>query len=269
MKPQWIFTGAVTALLFLCSSTKQLPAAAKAVKKITQHHTRKLVWSDEFNAPGKPDTTKWGYNIGTGENGWGNHEAEYYTSRKKNAVIKNGVLKITAIKEHYKGSSFTAARLLTQNKFAITYGRIEARIKLPAGAGTWPAFWMLGNNVDSAGWPNCGEIDIMEHRGKELNTIFGTLHYPEHFGDHANGKTTMINTATTAFHVYAVEWTEKTIDFFIDDQLYFTVPNTADMPFHHSFFIILNLAMGGDFGGAIDTAIKKATMEVDYVRVYE
>jgi PKD repeat protein len=147
---------------------------------------RALVWSDEFNTPGAPDPAKWGYDIGTGSNGWGNNELQYYTNRPENVTVSNGTLKITARRESFSGSAFTSARLLTKNKFTTKYGRIEARIKLPAGVGTWPAFWMLGNNIDAVGWPACGEIDIMEHKGSEEGRIHGTLHYPGRSG--GNGK---------------------------------------------------------------------------------
>jgi beta-glucanase (GH16 family) len=158
---------------------------------------------------------------------------------------------------------------VTKGKFAFKYGRVEASAKLPAGSGTWPAIWMLGADIDKAGWPACGEIDIMEHVGKEQDKIYGTLHYPGHSGGNANGKTIMINNATTAFHKYAVEWTESYIKISVDDSVYHTVPNDGSIPFNKEFYLILNVAMGGDFGGPVDPAIKQATMEVDYIRVYQ
>lgn len=128
-------------------------------------NNQKLIWSDEFNLDGAPDATKWAYDIGTGDWGWGNNEAQYYTSRADNVKVQNGVLKIIAQRENYSGSNYTSARIKTQGKFTFKYGRVEMRAKLPSGGGTWPALWMLGNNITTAGWPACGEIDIMEHLG--------------------------------------------------------------------------------------------------------
>ncbi len=226
-----------------------------------------LVWSDEFNIDGAPDATKWGYDIGAG--GWGNGELEYYTNRSQNAIVQGGVLKINAIKENYSGSAYTSARLLSKDKYAFTFGRVEVRAKLPAGGGTWPAIWMLGSNINIVSWPACGEIDIMEHRGNDLNKIYGTLHYPGHSGGNANGKTITIANATTEFHIYKLEWSASAINIYVDDQLYQTVINSGSIPFSHDFFFILNVAMGGGFGGTIDPTFSNATMEVDYIRVYQ
>ncbi len=227
---------------------------------------KSLVWSDEFNTDGKPDTTKWGYDIGG--HGWGNDELEYYTNRIENAVVQHGVLRINAIREDYDTNHYTSARLLTNKKFSFTYGRVEVRAKLPQGKGTWPAIWMLGSNIDTADWPGCGEIDIMEHKGNDPNKIYGTLHYPGRSGANADGKTIMIKDAATRFHVYSVEWSPAYIRIYVDKKLYHTVKNSSHIPFNHDFFIILNVAMGGGFGGTVDPAFTKATMEVDYVRVY-
>lgn len=226
-----------------------------------------LVWFDEFNMPGAPDPSKWGYDIGG--NGWGNSELQYYTNRPDNASVSNGTLKIIAKKEAFSGSAYTSARLLTKGKFSTKYGKIEVRAKLPAGVGTWPAIWMLGSNIDAAGWPACGEIDIMEHKGSDENRMYGTLHYPGRSGGNADGKTTVIQGATTSFHVYAVEWNASVIKISIDGNVFFTFNNSAGVPFNHDFFIILNVAMGGTFGGPVDPAFTAATMEVDYVRVYQ
>jgi beta-glucanase (GH16 family) len=226
-----------------------------------------LLWSDEFNSDGAPDSTKWGYDLGA--SGWGNNESQHYTNRLSNAEVANGVLKITVKKEDYEGSKYTSARLLTKGKFAFTYGRVEMRAKLPTGGGTWPAGWMLGSDIDQVGWPACGEIDIMEHLGNDVNKIYGTLHYPGHSGDKANGANKMITGASTAFHVYAVDWSAKEIRITVDGNLVHTVPNSSAIPFNHNFFIILNVALGGNFGGAIDPAFNSSTMEVDYVRVYQ
>lgn len=227
------------------------------------------IWSDEFNIDGAPDTSKWNYDIGTGSGGWGNNESQNYTNRTDNVKVENGVLKIITKKESYQGSNYTSARLKTQGKFSIKYGKIEFRAKLPAGGGTWPALWMLGDNISTAGWPACGEIDIMEHKGNELNKIHGTLHFPGRSG--GNPDTTTVNpntTATTEFHTYAIDWRADAIKFYIDDVLFKTFTNTSSLPFNQNFFLIMNCAMGGSFGGAIDPNFVSSTFEVDYVRVF-
>lgn len=231
--------------------------------------TAGLVFSDEFNTDGAPDPNKWGYNIGTGDNGWGNQELEYYTNRPENVKVENGVLKINAIRENYMGSSFTSARLLSKGKFDFTYGTVEVKAKLPTGVGTWPAIWALGSNIDSTPWPACGEIDIMEHLGRDLNNIYGTFHYPGHFGGTADGGTKKIANATTEFHIYKLVWTASLIQVFVDDQLVHSLANSSAIPFNHNFFLIINLAMGGNFAGPVDASVSGATLEVDYVRVYK
>jgi len=226
-----------------------------------------LVWGDEFNTDGLPDTTKWGYDLGAG--GWGNNESQYYTNRVANAVVIDGSLKITAKKEAYNGSDYTSARLLSKDKYSFQYGKVAVRAKLPAGGGTWPAIWMLGSNINTAGWPGCGEIDIMEHLGNDLNKIYGTLHYPGRSGGNADGNNKIIANATTEFHIYAAEWDAAFIKVFVDGQLIHSVTNSGSIPFSHQFFLIMNVAMGGGFGGAIDPAFREASMEVDYIRVYQ
>jgi len=226
-----------------------------------------VVWSDEFDTPGLPDATKWGYDLGAG--GWGNNEVQYYTNRIDNASVSGGTLKITLKKETYLGSQYTSARLLTRGKYSFKYGRIEARAKLPAGGGTWPAIWMLGDNISTVGWPACGEIDVMEHVGNQLNKIYGSLHHPGHSGGNPDGGTTIISNATSEFHKYAMEWSSTTIKFFVDDVPFYTFANTGSLPFNQNFFIILNVAMGGNFGGAVDPAFVSAAMEIDYIRVYQ
>lgn len=236
-------------------------------KSITVYKASGLLWSDEFNTDGTPDGTKWSFETGAG--GWGNNELQYYTNRAENATVSGGSLKINTIKEAYSGSNYTSARLVTKNKFSVKYGRVEMRAKLPAGGGTWPAFWMLGNNIDSAGWPACGEIDIMEHVANNLNTIYGTLHYPGHSGGNADSSTLTVTDATTAFHVYAVEWSASEIKFYVDSTLYKTFANNGSVPFNQNFFVILNTAIGGNFGGIVDPNFVSATYEIDYVRVYQ
>lgn len=228
-----------------------------------------LIWADEFNVDGAPDPAKWKYDIGTGSGGWGNQELQYYTNRSENVIVTGGVLKITAKRENYSGMAFTSSRLLTQDKFSFKYGKVEVKAKFPAGIGTWPAIWMLGNNINTVGWPACGEIDIAEHRGSELNKIFSTLHYPGRSGGNANGSTKLISNATTEFHIYTTEWTAAAIKFYVDNQLIHSVTNSSSIPFNHDFFILANVAMGGNFGGAVDPAFNSASMEIDYIRVYK
>jgi len=226
-----------------------------------------LIWSEEFDTPGVPNSAKWGYDIGEG--GWGNSELQNYTNRSNNSVVSNGTLKIIAFREPYGTSAFTSARLLSKDKLSFKYGKIEVRAKLPANAGTWPAIWMLGSNISTISWPACGEIDIMEHKGNDLNKIYGTIHYPNHSGGSAIGGKTLVSTATSDFHRYATIWSDASIQFLVDDLPFFSVANNNTMPFNQNFFVILNLAMGGTFGGAVDPAFTTAQMEVDYVRVYQ
>ena len=234
---------------------------------VTVFVTTTSAWSDEFNVDGAPDSSKWSYETGAG--GWGNNELQHYTNRPENVIVQNGTLRINAIKEVYNGSNYTSARIITSGKKSFKYGRIDIRAKLPAGAGTWPALWMLGDNISTAGWPACGEIDIMEHIGNNLNTIYGTLHYPGHSGGNADSSTTTVATATTDFHVYSIDWSSTAIKFYVDNQLYRSFGNSNAVPFNSNFFFIFNCAMGGNFGGTIDPNFTSATLEVDYVRVYQ
>ncbi|WP_396217798.1 family 16 glycosylhydrolase [Flavobacterium sp.] len=226
-----------------------------------------LVWSDEFNTDGAPDTSKWGYDLGAG--GWGNGESQYYTNSANNVIVEGGNLKITAKAQNLSGSNYTSARLKSENKFEFKYGKVEVRAKLPVGGGTWPAIWMLGENYATNTWPACGEIDIMEHKGNEPNKIHGSLHYPGNFGGNANTNTTMITGASTQFHVYKAVWSPNSIKIYVDNVLFHTVANSGSLPFNANFFLILNVAMGGNFGGTIDPAFSQSAMEVDYVRVYQ
>lgn len=226
-----------------------------------------LIWSDEFNTAGAPDPSKWGYDIGAG--GWGNSELQYYTNRVDNVLVSNGTLKIIAKKEAYSGSNYTSARLLSKGKFSFQYGKVEVSAKLPAGAGSWPAIWMLGDNFATAGWPTCGEIDIMEQKGSDMNRIYSTLHYLGHSGSGGIGSSFLINNVTTEFHKYGLIWSSANLQFLVDDVVYYTFVNSTSVPFNQNFFMILNLAMGGTFGGTVDPAFNSALMEVDYVRVYQ
>lgn len=225
-----------------------------------------LVWSDEFNTDGVPDATKWTYDLGTGTDGWGNNEAQSYTNASDNVIVAGGNLKITAKKV---GSGYTSARLKSEGKFDFTYGKVEVRAKLPVGGGTWPAIWMLGADYATNTWPGCGEIDIMEHKGNQPNVIHGTLHYPGRSGGNANTNSTTITNAATEFHVYKAIWSPTSVKIYVDDVLFHTVNNDGSLPFNKDFFMILNVAMGGTFGGTIDPAFTQSSMEVDYVRVYQ
>jgi beta-glucanase (GH16 family) len=241
-----------------------------------------LTWSDEFNSPdGSPiDSSKWTQE--TGGNGWGNNELEYYTTSTRNAHQESGSLVIEAIREHYTGADnvtreYTSARLKTAGKFSQTYGRFEARIKMPKGQGMWPAFWLLGDDIGKIGWPNCGEIDIVENLGREPSVAHGTIHGPGYSGDHGIGAAYTLpgnEKFTDDFHLFAAEWEPREIRFYIDDHLY-AKRRPADLPpgtkwvYDHPFFIILNLAVGGYWpGNPDDTTTFPQRMLVDYVRVY-
>lgn len=229
---------------------------------------KNIIWADEFNVDGDPDQTKWAYDLGTGDWGWGNNESQHYTNRADNVKVENGVLKITSRKEVYLGSNYTSARIKTQGKFSMKYGKVEIKAKLPAGGGTWPALWMLGNNITTAGWPACGEIDIMEHVGNVPNKIHGTFHYPNFSGGNAASRTINITNASSEFHIYTLDWRADAIKFYVDGTLYHTFINSVSLPFNQDFFIIINSAMGGNFAGAIDPNFDSATFEIDYIRVY-
>ena len=244
--------------------------------KFTSPTDRKLVWQDEFNHNGLPDSTKWVYDIGG--SGWGNNEAEYYTRDLKNARVENGNLIIQARKESLGGKEFTSARLVSKNKGDWKYGRIEVRAKLPRGLGTWPAIWMLSTDWKYGGWPTSGEIDIMEHVGYDPGVIHGTLHSEKynHVKHTQQESKLTVPDCQDAFHIYAVDWKENQIDISIDDKIYQSVKrNPADdfkgWPFDQRFHLILNVAVGGNWGGAkgVDPNIWPQQMLVDYVRVYE
>ena len=244
-----------------------------------------LVWSDEFNgADGSPpDSSKWTYD--QGGKGWGNSELECYTNRLQNAQIKGGNLVVTAQQESAPfacsdgaTNNYTSARLKTQGLFTQAYGRFEASIKIPKGQGMWPAFWMLGNNVTTAGWPGCGEIDIMENIGKEPGTVHGSLHGPSTTSRTSDATAPFSLPAgqnfADAFHLYAVEWEPSVVRFYVDSNLYATFtqsqwPSGGTWVFDHPFFIILNVAVGGSWPGSPDSATQfPQQMLVDYVRVY-
>jgi beta-glucanase (GH16 family) len=242
-----------------------------------------LTWSDEFNAPdGSPvDAAKWVSE--TGGNGWGNQELEYYTTRPENSFHKGGNLVIKVLQEKFTGTDgvtrdYTSARLKTAGKFSQKYGRFEARIKIPYGQGIWPAFWMLGVDIEKAGWPKSGEIDIMENIGKEPTLVHGTIHGPGYSGDKGpSAPFALPDNARFAddFHIYAVEWEPKAIRFYVDDHLYSTrtpddIPKETKWVYDHPFFLLLNVAVGGSWPGSPDATTQfPQTMLVDYVRVYK
>ncbi len=228
-----------------------------------------LVWADEFNADGAPDASKWTYNIGRGDNGWGNGESQYYTDRSDNVIVENGVLKITAKKENFGGAEYTSTRMKTEDKFEFTYGRVDISAKLPTGGGTWPALWMLGEDYATNTWPGCGEIDIMEHVGNQQDRLFSSLHFPGNSGGEAITRATQVSGISDEFHKFSVIWSPESIRFFVDEELYHTFANNGSLPFDSDFFLIFNVAMGGNFGGDIDPNFVESTMEVDYVRVYQ
>ena len=232
---------------------------------------RELVWSDEFNGDAL-DLTSWNFELGDGcPNlcGWGNNERQVYT--KENHRLEDGKLIITAKKE---GDRYTSTRITTQGKHEFQYGRMEARAKVAVGQGIWPAFWMLGSDIKEVGWPACGEIDILEYVGREEDMVYTTLHVPAGHGDSAFSKKTKFEDIEEGYHVYAAEWSPEQIEFFVDDQSVF-VYNPEDKtkavwPFDQPFYFILNLAIGGNFGGPeVDDSIFPQEYAIDYVRVYE
>lgn len=259
----------------LLISTFMLTISCSTDEKQTVVTKTNLVMGEEFNNNGAPDSNLWSYDIGTGNNGWGNNELQYYTDRPENIVVEDGMLKITAISEVFSGASYTSARILTKGKFEQKHGRIEARIKLPLGKGLWPAFWMLGTNIDEVSWPQCGEIDIMEYLGNQPTKVFGTVHGPGYSGGESIGKTyTLPNDRfDNDFHVFGIEWGENYINYYVDDVLYNQI-TPADVPgewvFNQPFYIILNVAVGGNLPGSPNSeTFFPQTMLVDYVRVYQ
>jgi beta-glucanase (GH16 family) len=228
-----------------------------------------LIWADEFNTDGSPCSKNWGYDLGAG--GWGNNELQFYTA--SNVSVENGSLKIKVIKEPFQGSEYTSSRIKSQSRFSFTYGKVEVRAKLPNGGGTWPAIWMLGDNITSIGWPACGEIDIMEHVGNRPGWTSSAIHNPAGYGGGYFGDEQYIADATSAFHVYGVIWTQDKIEFTVDDEIHFTyspdVKDSNTWPFTAKQFLILNIAMGGNLGGNIPSNFTNSTMEIDYVRVYQ
>jgi beta-glucanase (GH16 family) len=249
----------------------------------------KLVWSEEFNYKGLPDTTKWGYEVGHIRN----NEQQYYTNaRKENAWVNKGVLAITGRKESYPNefykkdskdwnfkdstAQYTSASINTLGKAGWQYGRIEVKAKLPQGGGIWPAIWMMGVNRTELGWPKCGEIDVMEFIGNHPEDIYGTIHYPDPVSkeNKSKGNKTIEKKLDKGFHVYAIEWNEQTIDVYFDKKKYHSFPiDTAGLgsenPFRKPFYLLINLAMGANWPGPIDDRVLPQQFIIDYVRVYQ
>lgn len=244
--------------------------AGKTAKKYA-----KLVWSDEFNTDGLPDKSKWNYDVGG--DGWGNNELQYYTSeRLKNARVENGMLIIEAYRENWQNKNYTSARLVTKGKGDWKYGKIEVRAKLPEGLGTWPAIWMLASKTPMK-WPDDGEIDIMEHVGYDQGKIHGSIHCKKYYHSIGTQKTANITVpdCSKEFHVYEVEWNEKEVNIGMDGKNFFNFKNEKTgyqaWPFDNKMHLLLNVAVGGNWGGAkgVDSTIWPRRMEVDYVRVYQ
>ena len=239
-----------------------------------------LTFEDNFDTDGSINETIWNYELGDGTDnglpvGWGNNELQYYTDRPENIKVEGGMLHITALQESFQGAGYTSARITTKGKVEQRYGRFEARIQLPWGQGLWPAFWLLGSNIDEVGWPQCGEIDIMEYRGQDPSTLIGTVHGPGYSAGESVGKEYVLpgDRFDTGFHIFGIEWGPDYINFYVDDVLYNQItPDDVEgeWVFDQPFYILLNVAVGGGFVGSVgaDTVFPQ-TMLVDYVRVYE
>lgn len=235
-----------------------------------QQKGKKLVWEEQFNAK-ELDLKNWNIELGDGcpNCGWGNNERQLYTKENQQLVDDN--LVITAKKENEK---YTSARITTKGKKEFKYGYFEARAKLPLGHGVWPAFWMLGANIDTVGWPKCGEIDILEYVGKERNTVFNSLHTQASHGNTINTKKTKIDGIESDFHIYGIDWNKDKIDFFVDGKLLYCFnpkdKNEATWPFNQPFYFLINLAVGGNFGGPdVDDTIFPQEFIVEYIKVYQ
>jgi len=236
-----------------------------------------LVWEDEFDGSGKPDASKWGYEMGYIRN----NEAQLYTDNLSNVRMENGYLILEAKKEDITigahSADYSSASITTQNKISWTYGKIEVKAKLPKGRGMWPAIWTLGDNIPQVGWPKCGEIDIMEHVGYNPNYVYGNIHtkaFNHAIGTNKGDSKKIVN-PYDEFHVYAIEWTINKIDILLDGNVYFTFNKPSNLvdewPFDKSQYLLLNVAVGGGWGGqkGIDDSVFPQQMTIDYVRVYQ
>jgi beta-glucanase (GH16 family) len=264
----------VSTLRFAAAALLALAGAAQASDVPAGYQ---LVWADEFDVDGLPDPARWDHDTGRNKDGWHNHELQYYADRRaENAVVKGGRLLITARKESMSGAAdwggqrYTSARLLTRGRADWTYGFFEIRARMPCGLGTWPAIWMLGRQGD---WPALGELDILEHLGREPARVFSSVHTAAGSGGHAVGGAQPLADACTAFHRYQMHWTHDDLRFGVDGFVHLRYPKLEGSPrawpFDAPQFLILNLAIGGDLGGPVDDRIFPAVMEVDYVRVYQ
>jgi len=286
----WIFVGLLTGCLFGCNTTSNT-SAEQSTNSLNERNINSkdttpndkiegwnLIWSDEFNGEGTADSSKWDYRIWNP--GKVNDELQAYTDRLENSRQEDGHLTITALNDSTGGSRYTSARLVTDGKFEFLYGKVEARAILPGGRGSWPAIWMLGANIDEVGWPDCGEIDIMEYVGYNPDVIHGTAHAKNYYWKIDEQQTKQIPAPGVEgdYHVYGIEWYEDRIDFLFDGEVYFTsIPKGGDVndldawPFSLPHFIILNVAVGGGWGGqkGIDESAFPMEMKIDYVRVYQ
>ncbi len=269
------------AALLLAACAAVLPSPPPAADPGAPHRLAvpagyALVWSDEFSSDGLPDPGRWAYDTGMNKAGWHNRELQYYSpARAENAELRGGRLIIHARKESmshaadWGGQRYSSSRLLTRGKAEWTYGFFEVRARLPCGKGSWPAIWMLNSAVD---WPNGGELDIMEHVGREPGRVFSTVHTAAAHGT-GTGDATQVPDACTAFHDYQMHWTPQALRFGVDGMVHFVYPNPGTgrdrWPFDAPQFLILNIAVGGDFGGAVDDSIFPVRMEIDHVRVYQ
>ena len=270
-------------LLLVCAvATLGLSSHRSSIGSGRPFKFTKLVWADEFEYAGLPDSTRWGYDLGDGcPNlcGWGNAELQYYTSEAANARVEKGKLVIECHRQARAGRDYTSARLVSRNKGDWKYGRIEVRAKLPQGRGTWPAIWMLPTSSPYGGWPGCGEIDIMEHVGYAPDSLFATVHtgkYNHLSGTQKGARVKWSKPLEDVFRVYSIEWDTEKIEFLTDGEPYFRYEREAgagseSWPFDQKFHLILNLAVGGNWAGkyGVDETIWPQRMEIDYVRVYQ
>jgi hypothetical protein len=261
-----------TVYVYAYSSTGHYTSTFYTFDLFVEAEAPEASWSEEFNYNGAIDPNIWTHEIGNGEWGWGNGESQYYTSSLDNVRVEDGLLKITAKREDIAGFEYTSARIISRDKYEFQYGRVDIRAKLPTGIGTWPALWLLGANFNEVGWPECGEIDIMEHWGHDPTVIAGSLHTPMSHGDTWTNGHTIVSDYDEQFHIYSIDWNENRIQFFVDDVLYYTYnpsPKTDEnWPFDQDAFFILNVAVGGSWFD-IDPEFSESTMEVDYIRIYQ
>lgn len=263
------------AAFFVRTAGAEIPAATIRTPSGT---VWRLVWNDEFDYTGLPDPARWNYDTSGNDCGWGNNELQHYTvGRRKNVGVKDGLLTVTARREPQGGKQYTSARLVTRGLHTWRYGRFEARVRFPEGRGTWSAVWLMPAESRYGEWPASGEIDLVEQVGYDSECIVGTVHTTRH--SHLDGTQKSGNVrspdVTRNFHRYAIEWEADELRFYFDEQLYFTYVNDGtgpeSWPFDQPFYLILNLAVGGNWGGqrGIDDGVFPQRMEVDYVRVYE